>query len=158
MHLTCFTVAGCLKHGLSVNHRNLHVSLLNAGYRWPRFEQPAPALRLMQIPVKMTGRKGEKCPHRSDLFKIHFLRCPPYPMLLSNKRFPIRSKSLRWLFVLSQGCNRLVNSSENKFKMVYSILAWLSNRQLKSCRQPLSSLLPLWVKKIKDREYFSRLL
>ena len=104
----------------------------------------------MQIAVKMTGRKGEKCPHRSHLFKIHFLRCPLYPMLLSNKRFLIRSKSLRWLLVLNQVCTRLLNSSENKFEMVYSNVACLFNLQAKSRRQALSSLLPLWVKEMKD--------
>ena len=70
-------------------------------------------------------------------------------MLLSKKRFLIRSKSLRWLFFLNQVRNRLFDSSENKFKMVYSILACFSNLQLKSRRQALSSLLPLWVRKWK---------
>ena len=124
-----------------LNHRNLHVSLVN----WlplAKLRVTGPCFQAnANIPVKMTGRKGEKCPHRSHLFKIHFLRCPPYPMLLSNKRFLIRFKNLSWLFVLNQVCNRLVNSSENKFKMIYSTVACLSNLQLKSRRQALSSLL-----------------
>ena len=53
------------------------VSLVNNGYRWPRFEQQAPAFRLMQIPVKMTGRNAhtEAICLRLIFFAVLFIQC-----------------------------------------------------------------------------------